>query len=123
LLVKPLVLRPTVRTIAAGTALKQIKTSLGAVQPTQIMNDKEDSNYISVGSWMGTLFITAIPVVGLLMMLVWAFTGENESRKNYFRAILSWIVILVVLCVGAAFVVGYMGEGPALQKFIQEHQR
>ena len=85
------------------------------------MND-EDRNYVSVGSWMGMMFVTAIPFVGLIMLLVWAFTGENETRKNYFRAILSWIVILLVLCVGSAFLIAHFGYGPALQKFIQEHQ-
>ncbi len=71
---------------------------------------------------MGMLFVTAIPVIGLIMVLVWAFSGENESRKNYYRAILSWILILVALCVVTALVVGWLGGGPALQKFIQDHQ-
>ena len=85
------------------------------------MNSQDERNYISVGSWMGMMFVTAIPVVGLLMILVWAFTGENESRKNYFRAILSWILILMVLGVGLIFLVGWLGGEPALQKTIQDH--
>lgn len=68
------------------------------------------------------LFVTAIPVIGLIMVLVWAFSGENESRKNYYRAILSWILILVGFCVVAVLVIGSLGGGPALQKFIQDHQ-
>ncbi|HKW29839.1 MAG TPA: hypothetical protein VJT54_10915 [Verrucomicrobiae bacterium] len=86
------------------------------------MNDQEERNYISVGSWMGMLFVTAIPVVGLLMVIVWAFSGENESRKNYFRAILSWMLIAVVLCVALVLVVGWLGGGPAIQKFISDQQ-
>ena len=86
------------------------------------MSDREDRNYVSVGSWMGMLFVTAIPVIGLIMALVWAFSGENESRKNYYRAILSWILILVALCVVLGLVIGWLGGGPALQKFIQDHQ-
>jgi heme/copper-type cytochrome/quinol oxidase subunit 2 len=86
------------------------------------MSDQEERNYISVGSWMGMLFVTAIPVVGLLMIFVWAFSGENESRKNYFRAILSWMLIVVALCVVLALVVGWLGGGPAMQKFMSEHQ-
>lgn len=86
------------------------------------MKEREDRNYISVGSWMGMMFVTAIPIVGLIMVLVWAIAGENESRKNYFRAIISWVLILVALGVAAFFVIGWLGAGPALQKFIQEHQ-
>lgn len=86
------------------------------------MNDQEDRNYVSVGSWMGMMFVTAIPIIGLIMILVWAIAGDNDSRKNYFRAILSWAVILVVLGVGAVFLIQHFGYGPAIQRFIQEHQ-
>ena len=65
------------------------------------------------------MFVTAIPVVGLLMILVWAFTGENESRKNYFRAILSWILIFVVLGVALVFVVGWLGGEPAFRSIFR----
>jgi hypothetical protein len=53
-----------------------------------VKNDS-DSNYISVGSWMFMMFITAIPIIGWIMILIWAFTGDNQSRKNYYRAILA----------------------------------
>ena len=55
------------------------------------MSNKDDSNYVSVGSWMWMMFVTVIPIIGFIMMIVWCFTGENESRKNYFRAIWAWI--------------------------------
>ncbi len=71
---------------------------------------------------MGMMFVTAIPVIGLIMVLVWAISGENESRKNYFRAILAWILILVAACVALVLVIGWLGGTPALQKFIQDHQ-
>src|ERR1700690_89857 len=87
-----------------------------------INSKQEDSNYVSVGSWMGMMFVTAIPVIGLLMVLVWAFSGENQSRKNYYRAILSWLLILVLLVVAAGVAIQYLGGTPAIQKFIQDHQ-
>ena len=59
------------------------------------MNTVRDNNYISVGSWMFMMFVTAIPVIGLIMLLVWAFVGDNESRKNYYRAILAWCGIFM----------------------------
>jgi hypothetical protein len=61
------------------------------------MNNDRGSNYISVGSWMWMMFVTAIPIVGFIMMIVWAFAGENESRKNYFRAIFAWFFIFIGL--------------------------
>jgi hypothetical protein len=71
---------------------------------------------------MGMLFVTAIPVIGLIMVLVWAFSGENESRKNYYRAILSWVLILVAVGVALFLAMGWVGGVPAIQKFIQDHQ-
>jgi len=63
------------------------------------MSDQTDKNYVSVGNWMWMMFVTAIPIIGQIMVLVWAFTGENDSRKNYFRAILAWLVAFVSLVI------------------------
>jgi len=79
------------------------------------MNDNRDNNYVSVGSWMWMMFVTAIPIVGFIMMIVWCFTGENESRKNYFRAIWAWIFVFIALIV----VLVLFGLSPAILKQIQ----
>jgi len=81
-----------------------------------------DRNYVSVGSWMGMIFVSFIPVINLIMVLVWAFAGENESRKNYFRAILAWTLIMVVLWAALVAVIIHTGGMPAVQKFIEDHQ-
>lgn len=54
------------------------------------------NNDISVLWWMFALFVMAIPCIGLVMVLIWASTGENETRKNYFRALIIWFVIGVI---------------------------
>jgi hypothetical protein len=87
------------------------------------MSKNEDSNYVSVGSWMWMMFVTALPVIGVIMILVWAFTGENESRKNYFRAILMWLLLLVVLAVGLLLARGLLGNWPVIQKHIHDLMR
>ena len=70
------------------------------------MNNDSDQNYISVKQWMGILFVLAIPIIGQIMFLVWVFYGDNESRKNYFRAILAWIIIFVALIVALMLITG-----------------
>jgi len=79
------------------------------------MNDNRDNNYLSVGNWMWIMFITAIPIVGFIMMIVWSFTGDNESKKNYFRAIFAWFFVFV----GLVVVLMLLGNGPAIMKQIQ----
>lgn len=71
------------------------------------MSHDHDRNYISVGQWMLWLLLAAIPCVGLVVVLIMAFTGENQSRKNYFRALILWFVILVA----AVAVIAVAGGG------------
>lgn len=64
------------------------------------MSERNDRNYVSTMSWFGMMFVMAIPLVGFVMMIVWAFTGDNETRKNYFRALLLWMLVGLVLAAG-----------------------
>jgi hypothetical protein len=58
---------------------------------------KDRDNYISVFSWMLILFLTALPCVGIVVVILGAFLGSNETRKNYFRAVIIWAVLLFLL--------------------------
>jgi ATP/ADP translocase len=75
---------------------------------------EEDDNFISVGGWMWIMFVTALPCIGLVMMIVWAFVGNNQTRKNYFRAIFMWFFVLVALFGILALLSGV----PEVQKFL-----
>jgi len=83
------------------------------------MDRNNDRNYVSVGFWMLAMLVMAIPCVGPIMLIVWAFAGDNESRKNYFRAILLWILIFVAIAVMLAI----LGQWPHIQKQIQNLMR
>ena len=60
---------------------------------------------VSVWHWIGIFIVQALPCIGFVMSVVWAFSGTNESRKNYFRA------HLVCLCLGIALWVGITAAG------------
>ena len=64
---------------------------------------------------MFALFVVALPCIGVIMIIVWAFIGENESRKNYFRALIAWFLILTLLWV----VVMALGFWPEIQRHVQ----
>jgi len=80
------------------------------------MSEEQDKNYVSVGFWMFAMFVMTLPCIGLIMIIVWAFVGDNESRKNYFRAILAWFALFAVL-IG---VLAMLGQMPQIQKQIQK---
>jgi len=59
----------------------------------------EDNNReVTVGDWVITIFITAIPIIGFIMLFVWAFGGgTNVNKANWAKATLIWFVIVVGL--------------------------
>ena len=57
--------------------------------------------------WMMLLF--AIPVVGLIVCLVTAFSGEDASRKNFSHAVLIWILVAIVLSIIVAIAIAAVG--------------
>lgn len=62
---------------------------------------------ISVGNWMLTLFLTFIPLVNLIMLLVWAFSSSTPpSKANWAKAGLLWMVIFIVLSILAGLIGG-----------------
>ena len=69
-------------------------------------------NEMTLGKWLLTLFISSIPCVGLIMLIVWAVGNGNETRKRFAQAYLIWTVIVTVVVViiyaacGAAIVAG-----------------
>ena len=61
---------------------------------------------MSVKDWLITLIITAIPIIGIIMLFVWAFgSGTHPSKQNWAKAALIMAVIVIVLYVifGAIF--------------------
>ncbi|MFW6020072.1 MAG: hypothetical protein ACOCPM_05775 [Bacteroidales bacterium] len=71
--------------------------------PRQNMNDYS----VSVGEWIVTLIIAAVPLVNIIMLFVWGF-GDNtkKSKANWAKAMLIFIAIGIVLWLIIALVVG-----------------
>jgi len=55
---------------------------------------------MSTKDWFITLLITYLPLVGLIMLLVWAFdSSTNLNKKNFAKASLIWILVWIVLAI------------------------
>lgn len=55
----------------------------------------QDSSPVRTSEWFWTLFLTAIPLVGLIMLLVWAFgSGNNINKSSWAKATLLWILVV-----------------------------
>lgn len=68
---------------------------------------------VNTGDWFITILIANIPVVGFIMLIVWALEKEgNPSKANWAKAKLIWylvglgIVILFLMIIGFGAISG-----------------
>ena len=62
------------------------------------VNDSPQYTPISVGEWVITTIIIAIPIVGFIMLFVWGFGSNTQpSKANWAKATLIMIGISIVL--------------------------
>ena len=48
----------------------------------------ENNEVLSVKDWAITIFITGLPLIGLIMLFVWAFSdATNINKKNWAKGI------------------------------------
>lgn len=75
--------------------------------PNQPIN-MDDPTPMTIGQWLLTIIVLAIPCVGLIMYFVWAFGTGNLNRKNYCRACLIIVAILALVWLLFAILFGAM---------------
>ena len=70
---------------------------------------------ISLGDWIVTIILTAIPLVNIVMLIIWAVTDDTHpSKKTWAQAQLIWMVISVILTsifysVFGTMILGFLG--------------
>lgn len=62
------------------------------------MENQQNAPVMSVKDWLITYLITIIPLVGFVMLFVWAFSsGQNPNKSNWAKASLIFFAIVTVL--------------------------
>jgi hypothetical protein len=66
----------------------------------------------STKEWVVILLISAIPVVNIIMLLIWAFSDDTpQAKANWAKATLIWIAIIIGLYILMAIVfAGVLGS-------------
>lgn len=74
---------------------------------------------VKTGDWVLTVLISNLPLIGLIMLIVWAVDKEgNPNKANWAKAMLIWyaiaiaIAVIFVLLVGVGVMSGVFGEIP-----------
>ena len=74
--------------------------------------DNRSAPVISLGEWIITFIVLAIPLVNIIMLFVWGFSsGTNPSKQNFCRAAL----ILYAICFVLFFLFGGMAFFSAMR--------
>ena len=64
--------------------------------------DQQGTNYtpMTIGDWIITFIITYIPLVGFIMLFVWAFgDGTHPSKKTWAQAALIMVATSIILAI------------------------
>jgi len=54
---------------------------------------------LTIGDWILNIFLSSIPLVGLILMIVWATDKSSMIRKNWAIARLIWAGIISILSI------------------------
>jgi hypothetical protein len=72
------------------------------------VGQQEQAPVMSMKDWIITLLISYIPLVGLIMLIVWAFdSNTNPNKKNWAKASLIWMLIGIGIAI--IFLVLFLG--------------
>lgn len=92
-----------------GAAMEDDRTTCPACG-RPVNNDPFNNNYVqpsssgleepmSLGNWIVTLLLSYIPIVGFILLIVWAINAPNTSKRNYARANLIFTAIIYAIAI------------------------
>jgi membrane protein YdbS with pleckstrin-like domain len=74
----------------------------------QQVSSKQIVPQMSVGNWIITIILLAIPIVNFIMLFIWAFDATSE-RRNFARAYLIIFGIVLALWILLAVLMLFLG--------------
>lgn len=79
------------------------------------MEGNSEQAPVSVKDWIITMVITAIPMVGFIMLFVWSFSDSTHpSKKNWAKASLIFFAIIIGLYIMMIAVFGSLMVSAAM---------
>jgi hypothetical protein len=62
------------------------------------MENRSSAPVMSLGDWIITFIVLAIPLVNIIMLFVWGFSSStNPNKSNFCKAYLILMLIAIVL--------------------------
>ncbi len=61
------------------------------------MEQQFNNRTLDPKEWALTIFISSLPIIGFIMLLVWAFSDGNIHRKNWAQGtLILWVIALAI---------------------------
>jgi hypothetical protein len=71
------------------------------------LSTKQDVNIMSPKEWALTIFLASLPIIGFILVLIWAFdSGTPQNKKNWAKGTLLLMLIYFVLTMVFLFMFG-----------------
>ncbi len=61
---------------------------------------------VSVGGWMGTILLSCIPGVNIILWIVWVFAAKRPSRRTFAGAMILLTLIFAAAATAAIMLYG-----------------
>lgn len=80
-----------------GYSQSYVEQPIPVPVPVNMNMNADTEPVIGIGEWVGSLILMIIPCVNIIMMFVFAFSGKSQTKKNFFRAYLILVAIMIVI--------------------------
>jgi uncharacterized membrane protein YqjE len=71
------------------------------------VTEQQNFNTMSYKEWALTIFLASIPIIGLILVLIWAFdSGTRINKKNWAKGMLLLMVIYFLIIMMFLFMFG-----------------
>lgn len=71
------------------------------------LSEQQNSNVMSYKDWALTIFLASLPIIGLILVLIWAFDSSTSiNKKNWAKGTLLLMVIYFILAMLFLFMFG-----------------
>jgi len=86
--------------------------------PIVIMQQAAAYQPLTIGDWVVTRIVLMLPLVGLIMLLIWALSSDTHpSKKTYCQStlviagcVIALLMVVGLLCGGFAAVAAYFSQ-------------
>tara|TARA_R110002124_G_scaffold112530_2_gene266667 strand:- start:4504 stop:4755 length:252 start_codon:yes stop_codon:yes gene_type:complete len=71
------------------------------------LSEQQNATVMSYKEWALTLFLASIPIIGFILVLIWAFdSGTQINKKNWAKGSLLLMIIYFIIAMLFLFMFG-----------------